>query len=130
MNLISQIPGSSGDRYVLVGAHYDSIPRTGNAPGAEDNASGVATLLSIAKLLKAKGTPNRSIKFVMFTAEEEGLLGSEVFRRTCKRGETGQVRWQHHSRRSILHEEQGQRASHLRDVRREDGDRSDHRQPR
>jgi Zn-dependent M28 family amino/carboxypeptidase len=79
MNLISQIPGSSGDRYILVGAHYDSIPRSGPAPGAEDNGSGVATLLSIAKLLKAKGTPNRSIHFVMFTAEEEGLLGSEAF---------------------------------------------------
>jgi hypothetical protein len=78
-NLLSQIPGSSGDRYILVGAHYDSIPRSGPAPGAEDNGSGVATLLSIAKLLKAKGTPNRSIHFVLFTAEEEGLLGSEAF---------------------------------------------------
>jgi Iap family predicted aminopeptidase len=79
-NLISQIPGSNGsDRYILVGAHYDSIPRSGPAPGAEDNGSGVATLLSIAKLLKGKGTPNRAIHFVMFTAEEEGLLGSEAF---------------------------------------------------
>merc|ERR1719217_689137 len=78
-NLLSQIPGSSGDRYILVGAHYDSIPRTGPAPGAEDNGSGVATLLSIAKLLKVKGQPNRSIHFVLFTAEEEGLLGSEAF---------------------------------------------------
>jgi Zn-dependent M28 family amino/carboxypeptidase len=79
MNLLSQIPGSPGDRYILVGAHYDSIPRSGDAPGAEDNGSGVATLLSIAKLLKAQGTPNRSIHFVLFTAEEEGLLGSESF---------------------------------------------------
>jgi Zn-dependent M28 family amino/carboxypeptidase len=78
-NLISQIPGSSGDRYFLVGAHYDSIPRSGPAPGAEDTGRGVATLLSIAKLLKAKGPPNRSIHVVLFTAEEEGLLGSEAF---------------------------------------------------
>jgi len=84
MNLVSEIPGASGDRYILVGAHYDSIPRSGPAPGAEDNGSGVATLLSIAKMLKAKGTPNRSIHFVLFTAEEEGLLGSEAFVRDAK----------------------------------------------
>ena len=54
MNLVSEIPGASGDRYILVGAHYDSIPRSGPAPGAEDNGSGVATLLSIAKMLKVQ----------------------------------------------------------------------------
>merc|ERR1719482_1484875 len=83
-NLVSRVQGADPDSFVVVGAHYDTIPRSGPAPGAEDNGSGVATLLTVAKMLKAKGTPNRSIHFVLFTAEEEGLLGSEAFVRDAK----------------------------------------------
>ncbi len=58
---------------VLVGAHYDSVPR---CPGADDNASGVAVLLAAARALARTDAP---IGFVAFNAEENGLLGSQDF---------------------------------------------------
>jgi hypothetical protein len=79
-NLVSRVQGVDPKKYVLVGAHYDSIPASGPAPGAEDNGSGVATLLSVAKAFKSLGiVPQQSIEFVMFSAEEEGLLGSTAY---------------------------------------------------
>jgi Zn-dependent M28 family amino/carboxypeptidase len=79
VNLIGVKPGADSSKYVLLGAHYDSIPRQGAAPGAEDNGSGVTTLLSVANALKDMGTPKRSIHFVLFTAEEVGLVGSKAY---------------------------------------------------
>lgn len=58
---------------VLVGAHYDSVPR---CPGADDNASGVAVLLAAARALSRSDAP---VGFVAFNAEENGLLGSRDF---------------------------------------------------
>ncbi len=58
----------------FVGAHYDSVP---GCPGADDNASGVAVLLLAARRLAE--TQNRSVGFVAFNAEEDGLLGSRDF---------------------------------------------------
>ena len=58
---------------VLVGAHYDSVP---HCPGADDNASGVAALLEVARLLAPRGVP---VGFVAFNAEEDGLIGSSDF---------------------------------------------------
>ncbi len=58
---------------VLVGAHYDSVPRS---PGADDNASGVAVLLATARALARSEVP---VGFVAFNAEENGLLGSQDF---------------------------------------------------
>jgi hypothetical protein len=73
-----------------VGAHYDHLGFGGNgslAPwttaihnGADDNASGTATLLEIARRLMASGEkPKRRIVFIAFTAEERGLLGSDHY---------------------------------------------------
>ncbi len=72
--------------YVVVGAHYDHLgtggsgsldPDSAGAPhnGADDNASGVAAILEIARRL-ALARPARSVIFVAFSGEEEGLLGS------------------------------------------------------
>lgn len=58
---------------VLVGAHYDSVPRS---PGADDNASGVAVVLAAARALAGSTAP---VAFVAFNAEEDGLLGSRDF---------------------------------------------------
>jgi hypothetical protein len=58
---------------VLVGAHYDSVPRS---PGADDNASGVAVLLAGARAVARSAAP---VGFVAFNAEEDGLLGSRDF---------------------------------------------------
>jgi hypothetical protein len=79
--------GPNADETIVIGAHYDHVGRGGPeslAPwtkdihnGADDNASGTATLLEVAHRLVASGyKPNRRIVFIAFTAEEKGLLGS------------------------------------------------------
>jgi hypothetical protein len=60
---------------ILIGAHYDSVPKS---PGADDNASAVAALLSIARAL-APIRDQLPIIFVAFNREEEALLGSRLF---------------------------------------------------
>ncbi|RUR81869.1 M28 family peptidase [Chlorogloeopsis fritschii PCC 9212] len=60
---------------ILVGAHYDTVAIS---PGADDNASGVAVLLEIARLLGSRPTP-RTLQLVFFDKEEAGLLGSRAF---------------------------------------------------
>jgi Peptidase family M28 len=60
---------------ILVGAHYDSVFQS---PGADDNASGVAVVLEVARLLRMEATP-RTLKLVLFDKEEAGLLGSQAF---------------------------------------------------
>ncbi|MGE5777245.1 MAG: M20/M25/M40 family metallo-hydrolase, partial [Chloroflexota bacterium] len=71
-NVIAVKPGASS-REIIVGAHYDSV-KTGR--GADDNASGVAVILEVAERLRGKETPY-TIRFVLFGAEELGLLGSK-----------------------------------------------------
>lgn len=86
-NVLAWLPGSDplrADDYVLIAAHYDHLGRNGDTffPGADDNASGVAGLLAIAKAL-ATGPrkPRRSVLFAAFDAEEQGLVGAETFAR-------------------------------------------------
>jgi len=86
-NVLAWLPGQS-DEYVIVGAHYDHLGR-GNTdslapsqigqihPGADDNASGTAGVLELARLLAPqRGQLKRSILFMNFSGEELGLLGS------------------------------------------------------
>ncbi len=68
------------DSVVVVGAHYDStseIP-TVKAPGAEDNGSGTAAVLQLAEIF-ANYTTERTIHFVCFSGEEQGLYGSQYY---------------------------------------------------
>jgi Zn-dependent M28 family amino/carboxypeptidase len=66
-NLIAELPGASlPERILIIGAHYDTVQTT---PGADDNASGVAGLLSIARQLSGI-KPDRTIRFVFFCLEE------------------------------------------------------------
>ncbi|MGI8503889.1 MAG: M28 family peptidase [Hassallia sp.] len=60
---------------ILVAAHYDTVAIS---PGADDNASGVAVVLEVAKLLGSRPTP-RTLQLALFDKEEEGLLGSKAF---------------------------------------------------
>ncbi|MGJ5673586.1 MAG: M28 family peptidase [Nostochopsis sp.] len=60
---------------ILVGAHYDTVAVS---PGADDNASGVAVVLEIARLLGSRPTP-RTLELAFFDKEEAGLLGSQAF---------------------------------------------------
>ena len=65
------LPKRSLAKLMLVGAHYDSVPRT---PGADDNASGLAVMLACARAVQQP-----SVAFVAFNGEEDGLLGSTDF---------------------------------------------------
>jgi Zn-dependent M28 family amino/carboxypeptidase len=91
-NIGVMIPGTDSslhDQYIVAGAHYDHLghssfgsrdPEAGSAirPGADDNASGSAALLELARRLAAH-PPRRSVLLVHFDAEELGLVGSRVF---------------------------------------------------
>lgn len=70
-------PGAGHSGFVLVCAHYDSLSETPlvKAPGADDNASGLATLLEVAQLLRTVPL-RRGVLFAAFGGEEQGLLGS------------------------------------------------------
>jgi Zn-dependent M28 family amino/carboxypeptidase len=92
-NVIARLPGSNPfGGIILIGAHYDS--RTVNiadavsrAPGANDNATGVAALIEIARLL-ANETPQSTIDFVAFAAEEVEVKGSAYYLQSVQsRGE-------------------------------------------
>ncbi|MHC5210804.1 MAG: M28 family metallopeptidase [Planctomycetota bacterium] len=73
-NLIVERRGSERpDIVVELGAHYDTLPTT---IGADDNASGVAVLLEVARVL-ADAPVRRTVRFCFFAGEEDGLLGSK-----------------------------------------------------
>jgi Zn-dependent M28 family amino/carboxypeptidase len=81
--------GARASEIVIVGAHYDSVL---GAPGANDNGSGVAAVLELARLLK-DAKPARTLRCVLFVNEEPpfdqtALMGSRVYaRRSRERGE-------------------------------------------
>jgi hypothetical protein len=79
-NVVAEIPGrESNGEYVLIGGHLDSWnPGT----GAQDNGTGASTVLAVAEAVKAAGLmPRRSMRFVLFGGEEEGLIGSVHYAR-------------------------------------------------
>jgi hypothetical protein len=75
-NIIVQIKGKTvPDEVVLVSAHFDAVP---SSPGADDDASGVAGVMELARVLK--GEPlDRTVRLVLFTFEEVGLVGSAEY---------------------------------------------------
>lgn len=91
-NVVAWLPGSDPtlrDQYVVVGAHFDHLgrgtegaldPDAGSVirNGADDNASGTAAVLELARVLSRR-PPARSVVFVLFSGEELGLLGSSHF---------------------------------------------------
>jgi aminopeptidase YwaD len=95
-NVVGILPGSDpilsklNEETIVIGAHYDHLGRGGEgslAPregeihhGADDNASGVAGLIELARMLSTqKPKPRRTIVFIAFSGEEEGLLGSDYY---------------------------------------------------
>jgi Zn-dependent M28 family amino/carboxypeptidase len=85
-NLIAQKNGSANtDEIIVVGAHYDTIL---SSPGADDNASGVAGLLELARLWKEEAG-KKTVRFVAFTLEEPPFyktdrMGSRVYAKSVK----------------------------------------------
>jgi len=74
---------NSPDEYMIICAHFDSRMQelddsTSRAPGADDNGSGTVVILEAARVLASVRT-RRSIQFVTFTGEEQGLLGSTAY---------------------------------------------------
>ena len=73
-NIVASSVANAAEARILIGAHFDSVPKT---PGADDNASAVAGMLAVAKVLTASG--NFPVTYVAFNREEDGLLGSDDF---------------------------------------------------
>lgn len=104
-NIIAVLPGKDKrlkHEYIVVGSHYDHLglggknsgsrrPDTlGVHPGADDNASGDAVVLELAKHLKKVRSP-RSIIFAFFGAEEQGLIGSKNFLEWMKQADQRRI---------------------------------------
>jgi carboxypeptidase Q len=77
-NVIAELRGrEKPDEWVLVGAHLDSWDL---ATGAQDNGTGTAMVLEAARAIVQSGkTPRRSLRFVLWGGEEQGLLGSRAY---------------------------------------------------
>src|SRR5262249_52597799 len=86
-NVIAEARGARAvEQIIVVGAHYDSVP---GCPAANDNASGVAGMLEIARELR-NISPARTVRFVAFVNEEPPYfhtrqMGSLVYARSCKK---------------------------------------------
>ncbi len=81
-NILGIIEGKKPDSYVVIGAHYDHVGKANGYiwNGADDNGSGTVGVLAIAAAMAATGEkPENSIIFALWTAEEEGLLGSRYY---------------------------------------------------
>jgi hypothetical protein len=90
-NVMACLPGIGphADEWIVVGAHYDHLGKgelghmipgaTGIFHGADDNASGTSAVIELAEQMKQYGPLPRSVLFVLFTGEEEGLIGSHYF---------------------------------------------------
>ncbi len=82
-NVVATKPGTTRPQEsVVVGGHYDSVP---GSPGANDNASGVAAVLEAARVLAGVPTA-RTVRFVLFAAEELGLYGSAAYAAERRQG--------------------------------------------
>lgn len=78
-NVIATLPGTSPEVYFIT-SHMDTMPSSGPAPGADDNGSGTVLVMEAARVLKESGfTPKKTIKFITFSGEEQGLYGSDYY---------------------------------------------------
>lgn len=76
-NVYTTIPATMGnEKQIVVGAHFDTVA---NSPGANDNASGVAVVLAVARYLKETPCRKRPVIIAFFDQEELGLFGARAF---------------------------------------------------
>jgi hypothetical protein len=75
-NIHARIPGRASTGHVVLAAHYDSVAQ---APGAADDAAGVAAILETARALRASPALRNDIDLVITDGEEPGLLGAQAF---------------------------------------------------
>ncbi|MEP0005127.1 MAG: M20/M25/M40 family metallo-hydrolase [Balneola sp.] len=77
-NVYGILPATNpSDEYIILGAHYDTGKR--NAPGAIDNATGIALIYSVVKEVAEMKSRDKNIVVVFFDQEEEELIGSQAF---------------------------------------------------
>ncbi|MBI4373136.1 MAG: M20/M25/M40 family metallo-hydrolase [Candidatus Omnitrophica bacterium] len=81
-NIIARKKGLKSDARIIIGAHFDSVPGT---PGADDNASGVAAMLELARML-AERKWNHTVEFIGFNLEEWDMVGSASYVNKLKNG--------------------------------------------
>ncbi|HYR93699.1 MAG TPA: M28 family peptidase [Methylomirabilota bacterium] len=86
MNVVGMLPGMDAERskkFLIVGGHLDGVGTDPNGtlfPAANDNASGPAVTIEVARVLAAhRGMLKNSVIFAAFSGEEEGFVGSEIF---------------------------------------------------
>ncbi|MFC2155082.1 PKD domain-containing protein, partial [Acidobacteriota bacterium] len=78
-NVIGEIAGTTqADEIVLITAHLDCMPSGSTAPGADDNASGSVGVMMCAELL-SQHVYKRTVRFALFTGEEQGILGANEY---------------------------------------------------
>jgi leucyl aminopeptidase len=83
-NVVATQPGTTrSNEIVVVVAHLDSYPESGNAPGADDNASGAAAVLTAAGAFR-RFQFERTVRFLLVTGEEQDLCGSTAHAATAK----------------------------------------------
>jgi hypothetical protein len=76
-NVFARLPATNGStEFIVIGAHFDTVP---GSPGANDNATGVALVLSLARYLSSVPCRELNVVFVLFDQEEIGLVGSFEF---------------------------------------------------
>jgi hypothetical protein len=87
-NVVAEKPGLvDADEVYLLTAHVDDLPNSSVAPGADDNGSGSVAVLMAARLLASRHFAY-TVRFILFTGEEYGLLGSDAYAADCAaRGE-------------------------------------------
>jgi carboxypeptidase Q len=79
-NVVAELRGEKPDEFVVLGAHLDSWEL---GTGALDNGCNAALVIDALRAIKASGLkPRRSIRFILFSGEEEGLIGSRVYATT------------------------------------------------
>lgn len=95
VNVVAWLPGKDPNRVVVIGGHYDScvcsspnpMDASGDAPGADDDGSGTVAVMELARVV-GKHFPqglDATIAFVLYTGEEQGLLGSSQFAERLQR---------------------------------------------
>jgi Zn-dependent M28 family amino/carboxypeptidase len=88
-NVVAELPGTSGPRVVLLGAHLDSVA---NGPGINDNGSGSALVLELARQARRLGArPRIGLRFAFWAAEELGLHGSTAYVRGLSETELARI---------------------------------------
>ena len=88
-NVMAETPTGDPNRVIVVGAHLDSVPA---GPGINDNGSGSATILEIAKVYAEQGRePRNKLRFMWYGAEEFNLLGSTFYVNSLSQAERNQI---------------------------------------